>query len=256
MNVNGININHYDRGTGEAVLFLHGWGSNFDSFISFLDSLTGYYRVCALDLPGFGKSQEPPTAWSVGDYADFVLGYIRQLGLERVILIGHSFGGRVIIKMAGRKDPPLDFPKIILVDSAGIRPEKTAKQKIRQSVYKLVRNIISIDFIEKRWPELLESWRRKNASADYLNASPLMRQCLVKTVNEDLRRHLPLISSPTLLIWGENDTATPVEDARVMEKMIPEAGLVVLKNAGHYSFLDQGYTFGRVLDSFLDIKRT
>jgi pimeloyl-ACP methyl ester carboxylesterase len=95
----------------------------------------------------------------------------------------------------------------------------------------------------------------KNASADYRNATPRMRECLVKTVNEDLTPCLPSIRCPTLLIWGENDSETPLSDAGVMEKLIPDAGLVVLKNAGHYSFLDQSYAFGRVLDSFLNIKR-
>jgi pimeloyl-ACP methyl ester carboxylesterase len=253
--IDGINIHYYDQGAGEAVLFLHGWGSDFNSFAGFLDSLTGHYRVCALDLPGFGQSGEPPAAWNVGEYADFALKFIQSLGLEKVILIGHSFGGRVIIKLAGQETPPLDFPKIILVDSAGIRPPKTLKGKIRQVLYKMVRNVISINFVEKHWPDLLERWRRKNASADYLAASPMMRQVLVKTVNEDLRQHLPLITAPTLLIWGENDTATPPDDARLMEKLIPGAGLVMLKNAGHYSFLDQKHSFGRVLDSFLNITR-
>ncbi len=254
--IDGIEINYYDRGAGEAVLFLHGWGSSLDSFAPFLDSLAGFYRVCALDLPGFGRSREPGAAWDVGDYADFVLKFIRHLGLTRVIPIGHSFGGRIIIKLAGREKPPLDFPKIILVGSAGLKPEKSLKAKIRQLSYKAVRRIISVNLVEKRWPGLLESWRRKNASADYLAASPRMRQVLVKTVNEDLRPHLPLIAVPTLLIWGENDTATPPADARLMEKLIPGAGLVMLKNAGHYSFLDQPHIFGRVLDSFLSIKRS
>jgi pimeloyl-ACP methyl ester carboxylesterase len=80
-----------------------------------------------------------------------------------------------------------------------------------------------------------------------------MRECLVKAINEDLTPCLPSISCPTLLIWGENDTATPLEHAKTMEKLIPDAGLVVLKKAGHYSFLDQSYTFGKVLDSFLEI---
>ena len=92
-------------------------------------------------------------------------------------------------------------------------------------------------------------------SEDYRNASPRMRECLVKTINEDLTSYLPSILCPTLLIWGENDTATPMGHAKIMEKLIPDAGLVVLKSAGHYSFLDQSYTFGRVLDSFLEIDK-
>ncbi len=255
VNIDGIDVNYYDKGRGEAVLFLHGWASNFKVFEKFLDSLTGHYRVLSLDLPGFGESGEPGGPWSVGDYTDFVLKFLRRFDIDKAVLMGHSFGGRVIIKLAGQAKPPLEIPKIILIDSAGIKPEKSLKAKARQTLYKAVRTFISAKFVERRWPELLENWRRKNASKDYLAASPLMRQVLVKTVNEDLRAHLPLIAAPTLLIWGENDAATPPSDARLMEKLIPGAGLALLKNAGHYSFLDQGRVFGLTLDSFLNIKR-
>lgn len=237
------------------MLFLHGWGSSFDVFTPFLERLKNHCRVCALDMPGFGQSQEPPGPWDVAKYADFVAKFIRYLGLTRVILIGHSFGGRVIIKLAGRETPPFEIPKIILVDSAGIKPAKSFKAKIRQILYKTVRRLISIHLVEKLSPGLLERWRRKHASRDYLAASPLMRQVLVKTVNEDLRRHLPLIKPPTLLLWGANDTATPLMDAHIMESLIPGAGLAILPQAGHYSFLDQPAIFGRALDSFLNIKR-
>mgnify|MGYP005765608411 FL=1 len=80
-----------------------------------------------------------------------------------------------------------------------------------------------------------------------------MRQCLVRVVNEDLTHLLPSIKVPTLLVWGENDTDTPLSDAHLMEKLIPGAGLVTLKNAGHYAFLEQQYTFNRVVCSFLKI---
>jgi pimeloyl-ACP methyl ester carboxylesterase len=101
------------------------------------------------------------------------------------------------------------------------------------------------------FPNVLEKWRKKNGSDDYNNATPVMRQTLVKTVNEDLTPLLPGINAPTLLIWGENDTATPLRDGRLMEKLIKGSGLVTLKNAGHYSFLEQEYTYLKVLASFL-----
>ena len=258
MVLNGININHYDRGFGSGVLFLHGWGSDLASFQPFLDRISEPglgYRVCALDLPGFGQSGEPPAAWSVDDYADFTLDFLAALGIKSAVLIGHSFGGRIAIKLAARKNLPIEVPKIILVDSAGIRRKRTVKQMAWLFFYKAVKRIVSMEAVQKKFPELLEKWRKKIGSEDYRNASPRMRECLVKAINEDLTSCLPSISCPTLLIWGENDTATPLEHAKIMEKLIPDAGLVVLKNAGHYSFLDQSYTFGRVLDSFLEIDK-
>jgi len=254
--LDGIDLNYYDRGSGEAVVFLHGWGSDFSVFRPFLDRLADGRRVCAPNLPGFGGSQEPPAAWGVGDYADFVAAFLKTLGIDDAVLIGHSFGGRVIIKLAARDALPFRVSKIILVNSAGIRRKRTAGQKIRLAVYRCVRKILSLSFLEKNFPGVLEAWRRKNGSADYRNASPRMRECFVRVVNEDLTPFLSSIPCPSLLVWGDNDAETPIDDARIMERLIPDAGLVTLKNAGHYSFLDQPFVFGRVLDSFLGIGRT
>ena len=253
MRIREFDVNVYDKGTGPVVLFLHGWGTDFASFRVFLDRMSAAYRVCALDMPGFGKTAEPPSAWGVDDYADFVLDFLAGLGIGEAILIGHSFGGGISVKLATREGMPLRIQKMILVDSAVIRRRRTLGQRLRTAVYRLGRNVLQSEAVRKRYPDLLERWRRSHGSADYRNATPRMRECLVKIVGEDLTPCLPRIACPTLLIFGENDTATPVSDARIMEKLIPGSGLVVLKNAGHYSFLDQSYAFGRVLDSFLNI---
>ncbi|MDR1505696.1 MAG: alpha/beta hydrolase [Treponema sp.] len=260
MDLNGIKVNYFSAGQGEAeklpaVLFLHGWGSEFSSFKYFLDSISPYYRVFAPDLPGFGQSAEPPEAWSMDDYADFVLDFMKELTIDRVILIGHSFGGRISIKLAARRNLPVSIEKIVLVDSAGIRRKRTVKQNMELCFYKAVRRFLSVEFVRRRYPGFLEKWRNKHASPDYLNATPRMRECLVKVVNEDLTPCLSEISCPSLLIWGEQDYEVPLEDGKIMERLIPDAGLVTLKNAGHYPFADQGFVFLKVLDSFLNIKR-
>jgi pimeloyl-ACP methyl ester carboxylesterase len=264
MDLNGIKVNYFSAGQGEAVqpeklpavLFLHGWGSEFLSFKYFLDSISPYYPVVALDLPGFGQSAEPAEVWSVDDYADFVLSFMKELAINKVILIGHSFGGRISIKLGARKNLPVSIEKIVLVDSAGIRHKRTVKQNTMLFFYKGVRCLLSVEFVRRRYPEFLEKWQNKHASPDYLNATPRMRGCLVKAINEDLTPCLSEISCPVLLIWGEQDYEVPLEDGKIMERLIPDAGLVTLKNAGHYSFMDQGFIFLKVLDSFLNIKRT
>ncbi|MDR1730665.1 MAG: alpha/beta hydrolase [Synergistaceae bacterium] len=261
MKLEGLDLRYYDQGTGDAVVFLHGWGSEFSIFRPFLDRMSNCRRVCAPNLPGFGGSEEPPAAWGVDDYADFVRSFLKKLGIREAVLIGHSFGGRIIIKLAARSGAtppsetlPLRLHKIILVDSAGIRPGMTLKKRLRLAVYKGVRQVARLVAAEKLFPGLLESWRRRNASPDYRDASPRMRECFVKIINEDLTPFLSSISCPTLLIWGENDRETPLGDGQLMERLVPDSGLVTLKNAGHYSFLDQPFIFGRVLDSFLGLK--
>lgn len=255
MRIGDLSVHFCDKGSGRAVLFLHGWGSDFLAFRPFIDRTAEYCRVCAVDLPGFGQSEEPPVAWGIDEYADFVLAFLAELKLDEAILVGHSFGGRIAIKLAARKGLPVRIPKIVLVDSAGIRPARTLKQRLRALLYRAGRQILTLKPIQNQYPDLLEKWKMKRGSADYRNATPRMRGCLVKAVNEDLTPCLALISCPTLLIWGENDCDTPVGHARIMERLIPDAGLVVLKNAGHYPFLDQSYAFGRILDSFLGIDR-
>lgn len=252
--VDNIRINYEQKGSGDLIVLLHGWGSNIKLFSNLIDLLSKKYTVVAMDMPGFGESQEPPSAWCVDDYVDFVIKFLADYDAKQVMLLGHSFGGRVIIKLNSRKDLPFTVSKVILVDSAGILPPKSNKKSWRTRKYKMGKAFLSTKIMRKIAPDALEKLRVKYGSADYVAASPLMRQVLVKVVNEDLEQLLPNIKCPTLLIWGVNDTATPLSDGEKMEKLIPDAGLVKLENAGHYSFLEQQFLFNRVMCSFMKIE--
>lgn len=252
-NINGININYEQKGSGDLVVLLHGWGSNIKLFANLIDLLSQKYTVVAMDMPGFGTSEEPPSAWCVDDYVQFVVDFLADCDNKKITFLGHSFGGRVIIKLNSRTDLPFEIDRVILVDSAGILPPKTNKKSFRTRYYKAGKAILSTKLAQKIAPDALENFRKKMGSADYAAASPLMRQVLVKVVNEDLEPLLPNIKCPTLLVWGVNDTATPLSDGEKMEKLIPDAGLVKLENAGHYSFLEQQFTFNRVMCSFMKI---
>lgn len=251
--VNGININYEQKGSGDLVVLLHGWGSNIKLFANLVDLLSQKYTVVAMDMPGFGMSEEPPSAWCVDDYVQFVVDFLADYDNKKITFLGHSFGGRVIIKLNSRTDLPFEIDRVILVDSAGILPPKTNKKSFRTRYYKAGKAVLSTKLAKKIAPDALENFRKKMGSADYAAASPLMRQVLVKVVNEDLEPLLPNIKCPTLLVWGVNDTATPLSDGEKMEKLIPDSGLVKLENAGHYSFLEQQFTFNRVMCSFMKI---
>lgn len=250
--IDSLNINYIEQGEGDLVVLLHGWGSNITLFNHTIEVLSKKYKVVAMDMPGFGQSDEPKEPWCVDDYVDFVLKFIDEYKPKKLSLLGHSFGGRVIIKMCSRA-LPFEIDKIILVDSAGVKPQKTFKQKAKQSIYKATKSIYSSSAVQKMFPDALENLRRKNGSADYNAASPIMRQTLVKVVNEDLTPLMPNVKAPTLLIWGSADDATPLSDAKLMEKLMPEAGLVTFEGAGHYSFLECQGQYGRVLASFMKI---
>ena len=252
--VNSIKINYEQKGDGDLVVLLHGWGSNIKLFANLIDLLSRKYTVVAMDMPGFGESAEPPSAWCVDDYVDFVIDFLKDYPHKNITFLGHSFGGRVIIKLNSRKNLPFNISRVILVDSAGILPPKSNKKSFRTYYYKAGKAVLSTGIVQKIAPDALENFRKKMGSADYAAASPLMRQVLVKVVNEDLEPLLPNIKCPTLLVWGVNDTATPLSDGEKMEKLIPDAGLVKLENAGHYSFLEQQFTFNRVMCSFMKIE--
>lgn len=257
LNLNGLDINYDLRGQQNKdmplVVLLHGWGANITLFDNLMNVVSQKYPVLALDMPGFGKSQEMTEPWDVGQYTDFVIKFIAGFQYKNVILLGHSFGGRVIIKMLTQREIPFSVDKIIMVDTAGIKPKKTLKQKARQRVFKIGKWFYNLGLVKKISPNGLKNWRKKFGSSDYNDASKIMKTTLVKVVNEDLTDFLPKIKADALLIWGENDTATPLSDGQLMEKLIPNSGLVTLKNAGHYSFLDQQYTFNKVIKSYLKI---
>ncbi len=225
-----------------TVLFLHGWASPAANYRLLTEHLSGYCRVVAPDLPGFGGSDEPPVAWCVDDYADWTVAFVRALGLDEVILMNHSFGGRISIKLLARRPLPFGVSKAVFIDAAGIRPKRTLSYYAKVYSYKAMKRLL---------PGLAKRRQGKSGSADYRNATPLMRQTMVRCINEDLTPLLKDDPVSTLLIWGEQDTATPVADGRKMESLIPDAGLVVLPGAGHFSFAQQWGQCRRVLDAFL-----
>ncbi|MDR1800370.1 MAG: alpha/beta hydrolase [Lachnospiraceae bacterium] len=256
LKINGINVIYYDKGAGDAVLFLHGWGSNFSLFKPFLELLSQKYRAIAFNLPGFGGSSEPGKPWEVNDYAEFTIEFLKVMGIKKTAIIGHSYGGRIILKLCGgynKNDLPFEVTKLILIDAAGIKPKKTARQKLSAFLYKIGKKVLLFAPVKKIFPEALSDWQNKRGSADYKAASPVMRATLVKSVNEDLTDCLAKINVPTLLVWGDKDTATPISDAKLMEKMIPDAGLVTFEGAGHYSFLERKEQFRRVLASYFEL---
>lgn len=252
--VNGYNICYKKTGNGKKIaVMLQGWGTHLNMYDSVAETINEKYTFVQFDFPGFGGSDEPKEAWSVDDYADFFCDFMKKMNIEEATLIGHSYGGRVIIKLANREKNPFKISNIVLIDSAGILPKKTTLQKMKVLNYKFWKHIANIKVVYALFPEVIDDWRNRQGSADYRNASAIMRQCLVKAVNEDLTDLLQNIKQDTLLIWGDKDTATPIEDARIMEKKIPNAGLVVLQGAGHFSFLEQPNIFRNIMRVYFQI---
>jgi pimeloyl-ACP methyl ester carboxylesterase len=251
--IQNLRVNYNESGTGDqTIVLLHGWGCDSTIFRTLQAHLESKFKVLALDFPGFGHSQEPNEPWGTAEYTALTKDWLAALGITNPIVIGHSFGGRIILRLSKE----ISFRKIIITGGAGLRNQVDAKKNIsmKSRMFKLMKGVVNILPVSTTKKEqLIDSGIRKYkfGSADYQAASPMMRKVLVKVVNEDLRDFLPFVKASTLLIYGENDTATPVTLAKIMEKEIKDAGLVVIKNAGHFAFLEQQAQFLAITDSFL-----
>ena len=241
--------NVMDRGDGRPVLLLHGWGTTAELFAPIFDGLAGGRRLIAPDLPGFGGTQPPAAPWSVHDYSEWVVALLDRLGVTQCDVIGHSNGGRIGIVLAA--EHPDRVRRLVLTDSAGIRPRHGLRYRYRVATYKVLRRTQHASVIPRALRDAAQRRADRRGSDDFRAASGTMRATLVRLVNEDLTTVLPRIAAPTLLIWGDRDADTPLHDARVMERLIPDAGLVVFEGAGHFAYLEQPARFCTVVDVFL-----
>ena len=239
-----IKIYYETIGKKEPVIVLHGWGANHKSFNKLASLLQSKYQVYLIDLPGFGKSEEPFRPYNLNDYVRFLKAFIEMNKLENPILIGHSFGGRIAIRYSINN--PVN--KLILISSAGIKRFsfktkcKILGYKLRKSYYKLTKQLF-----------LLEKLTRSSGSSDYQASSSIMKQTMNKIIKENQRKELSKIKCETLLIWGKNDKTTPYKDGKVMRQKIKNSGLVTFKNSGHFPYIDEEYTFNQVIKFYLQV---
>jgi pimeloyl-ACP methyl ester carboxylesterase len=242
----GLRVRRLVRGTGPPVLVLHGWGASIEAVHPIVAGLEAVAAVHALDLPGFGQSEAPPSPWGVEDYQRLVAAYMDTQGVDRATILGHSNGGRIAIRLAATE--PERVQRLVLVDSAGIRPKRTFRWYRRVALAKIGKHAARRLGAPGRW--LRDALVGRVASTDYAAAGEL-RPTLVRLVNAQLRPYLPQIPASTLLIWGDRDTDTPLWMGREMERLIPDAGLVILEGAGHFSYLDQPDRFVRIVSHFV-----
>lgn len=247
--IKDININYIIEGQGKDIIVLHGWGANINTVIPIVNILKDRFRVHAIDLPGFGESEEPKEPIDSFQYAEIIKEYMDIMKIEKTTLIGHSFGGKLSIILG--KNHSSIVEKIILVNSAGLIPKRGLKYYLRVYGFKTLKFIYENFFFWIKNEEKMEKFYRKFGSTDYRDSSGVMRSILVKVVNENLESLLQEIKTPTLLIWGDEDTSTPLYMGKIMESKIRDSGLVVLEGAGHYSYLDEMDKFAIIIKNFL-----
>ena len=206
-NINSVN---------PTVCFLHGWGRSSQDFYLISQS----YDYINFDLPGFGKSQEPETSMNPKEYAEYINQFIPN-SVETVV--GHSFGGRVAVHLSGLRN----FEKLILIGVPLIKKQTSSGKLSMLNFYKSLNRfgILSNDKIEKI--------KKKKGSYDYRNSQGIMRENLVKAVNDDLSQELENIKSEVHLIWGSEDKEVPIDIAKEANKKIKKSNLHILEGQGH-----------------------
>jgi len=230
-------VSFFRRGAGKDVLLLHGYGSKKESFYYQINFLEKNYRVTAADFPAFGASEAPDSAWSVGDYAEWLKKFINLSGLEKPHIIAHSFGARVAIKLVS-ENPEL-CGKLIITGGAGL-------VKPRSPQY--IRRVKRYRFFKKIFPRFAE---RRFGSEEYKKLSPVMKESYKKIVNEDLREFAKKIPNETLLIYGKDDAVTPAnEEGETFSRLIENSKLVLV-DGGHFTFSEYPQNFNTVISQFL-----
>lgn len=238
--IKNININYirYGNNQNKTIVLLHGWGQNIEMMRPIGDNLQDAFDIVIIDLPGYGLSDEPYYVWTVYDYADAISELLNSLKIKNPIIIGHSFGGKIALTYAGK----YEVQKLVLFGS----PYRPEIQKLSLKT-KILKKIAKIKILSP----LVEMAKKHIGSTDYKNASPMMRKILVETVNLDITEEVKKIKCSTLLIWGEKDTAVPLERAYELEKLINDAGVVVYDECTHYAYLERLNQTICVLNSFL-----
>lgn len=246
----GIDLYYEKHGCGdETLVILPGWGDTRESFSRIIQTLQDYYTIYIIDWPGFSNTVFPNYDLTIYNYSDMIHEWLKSLELENPILLGHSFGGRVLITLTGYYQ--YSYKKIILMDAAGIRPKKTIRSKIRGWCYKFLKKVSKL--IPKKWrKEFSKKVFDYFSSPDYKVLPEKMRKTFQNVVSEDLKEYLPNIQSETLIIWGNNDYSTPLQDAFIMSEQIKYSKLYVFMNAGHFVYLDRFQEVLEVLVKFIE----
>ena len=231
-----MNISFLQQGEGKDLVFLHGYLSSKESFYPQINYFSRHFRVTAPDLPGFGGSELIPAAWSVGEYADWLEGFLKERGIAFPCVIAHSFGGRVAIKCLARGL----IDRAVLTGCAGIVKRRTLSYHLKVKSYRLVKKFA---------PRFAEA---KFGSAEYRSLSPLMRESYKKIVNEDLREEAKRIARPVLYLNGERDRETPLSSVKILHECTAGSRLAVLKGCGHFAHLDEPLLFNLAAEEFLN----
>ena len=249
--INSLETYYEIAGSGPAILILHGWGGSSSSWakIKTIISEKGYKVICP-DFPGFGKSQVPKTAWGVSEYVEWTRSFIKSLGLNKVFIIGHSFGGRVAISLTSNY--PENVESLILCSAAGIKHNPNLKTKTIFKLAKIGNAIFSLKFLTGIKNKARDFFYIFLRHQDYAKANPTMRGIMKEVLAEDLSPLLLKINVKTLIVWGDKDEIVSSKDAFIFKEKIEISKLEFLSGVGHSPHLEEPEKLADIILKFLN----
>lgn len=252
--IDGVRIHYEITGEeGSRVLLLHGWGCSISLMQPVADALHGSHRVMMIDFPGHGESGRPPEPWGVPEYAGNLIRLLKETGFLPCAVVAHSFGCRVAAWISVHH--PDIFTRLVFTGAAGIRPVQSEESKKRAARYRTLKKhaerIGQIPFLKGVAEAAEARLRQKYGSTDYNSLDEEMRKTFVRVINLDLTPLYPQIRQSTLLLWGDQDTETPLWMGREMESRIPDCALVMLEGGTHFAYLEQIGRFNTIVTQFL-----
>lgn len=245
--INNLAVEYRDEGAGPVMLFLHGWQDDLHTFDALANALKDKGRIIRVDLPGFGASEMSKFAWHLDDYVGFVTDFIAKIGISPDILVGHSFGGRIAIKAIATK--ALRSRKVVLIGSAGVAKIYTVRTiifNICAKVGKVITLIPPFFF----WRDQIRRKLYAIAGSDYLNTRALS-ETFLNIIKEDLSSAAAAIDIPTLLIWGSNDTQTPLGDGKKLANIIHGSRLEIILGAEHFVHREYPDQVSQLIQQFI-----
>ncbi|MCS7071190.1 MAG: alpha/beta hydrolase [Anaerolinea sp.] len=232
------------------MALLHGWGVDGRLMLSTAQGLNrAGFEVLVVDLPGFGSSAPPPEVWCVHDYAKTFINLLDHLQIEQTTVIGHSFGGRIGLVLGS--EYPERINRLVLTSAAGVPPRRKLIPTLRLRIFKMTRAVLN-HFGGRSVTERMSAWyNQRYGSPDFKQTSGIMRETFKRIIDADLRPFAAQVKVPTLLVWGDRDDDTPLWMGKTLERLIPDAGMVIFSGTGHYAYLERNVEFVRIVTHFL-----
>jgi len=248
VDVGGINMRYTRECSTDSPLailvFLHGWEGSSRSWEANLAEFRNVFDCISLDMPGFGVSDEPKNVWGVAEYAQFIREFAQVLNLQKIVLVGKSFGGRVAMFYACKW--PDTLSKLILVAAAGIERKSFATQ-LRIALAKTGKAVFSL--LGQNATESLRGlfYKTTNIKKDKSDYKWEVKKLVTNT---NLSGTAENITTPTLVVWGTDDKVLPLNIGKELSRKIKGSTFLEIQG-GHNAHQESSKDFNALITEYL-----